>query len=52
MGLDEKFTFGELQANFAFGLWSNTFDPLTPEEIQDYVYFEARIKAVSFDSET
>ena len=37
----EKFRFKDLNANFAFGLWSNKFNPIDPRNVSDYVKFEA-----------
>ena len=52
IGIDESFTFEDLQANFAFGLWTNTFTPLTPDQFKDYVYLEAKIEVTRFNRET
>ena len=38
IGSEDKFSFQELEANFAFGLWHNNFSaPLNLSTIEDYV---------------
>ena len=46
---EEKFRFKDLNANFAFGLWSNKFNPIDPRNVSDYVKFEAAMLETSFD---
>ena len=48
----EKFRFKELNANFAFGLWSNKFEPIDPRNVSDYVRFEADMLETSYDINT
>ena len=39
----DKFKLEDMQANFAFGLWSNTWNPLNLTDIEDYVKLEASL---------
>ena len=49
---DERHTFEDLEANFAFGLWSNDFTiPYNMSLIEDYVKFQATIDTFHFDPE-
>ena len=41
-----------MDANFAFSLWNNRFDPRDPDEITDYVYFDVKLVSNRFVNNT
>ena len=47
----QEFTLGDLEANFAFGLWSNQFQPINLTQVEDYVQIQALMMNYDYDSE-
>ena len=49
---NQTFLLSDIEANFAFGLWSNSFTPVHPDNFTEYVYFQALKVSMGYDAET